>query len=369
MTVTQRGRQLVHLAGVLPRSAAALRGSPGWNPRSARGLRQLGEVALDEFALTGFTLFSPPPVLGRPLSDCVPAAEQLTGLGIDRAHADPDPLRVQAIRRRRLGRLRYETLSFEHDPRLPSSLVDLGGPATAEVRLLRGGGGPRPWLVWVHGAGQGGVSDLRVARAQQLHRELGFNIALPVQPGHGARRTAWPAYPGHDPLANTAGTMRVVSEVRALVRWLRPQASVIVVAGLSLGSPVAALVSHLEPAVDAVAVYTPIGGLNAMIGRHLWQWGDAGREVAHAMQSEVAAALTSVVDPLITDPIPPPQCRLIVAARHDRMAYAEPAETLHQRWGGAIHWHDGSHVGHLFSRQVRVETQRFLAAVSEGTSR
>jgi hypothetical protein len=38
-----------------------------------------------------------------------------------------------------------------------------------------------------------------------------------------------------------------------------------------MGSPVAALVSHLET-VDAVAVYTPIFGLNAMIAQHLGRW-------------------------------------------------------------------------------------------------
>jgi hypothetical protein len=62
--------------------------------------------------------------------------------------------------------------------------------------------------------------------------------------------------------------MRAVSEVRALVRWLQPQSTAIAISGVSMGSPVAALVSHLEK-VDAVAVYTPIVGLNSMISQHL----------------------------------------------------------------------------------------------------
>src|SRR5690606_9911410 len=126
----------------------------------------------------------------------------------------------------------------------------------------------RPWLVWVHGAGQGQPVDLLFSRARRLQEELGFNVALPVQPGCGVRRGRWPEYPSMDPLANVAGMMRAVSEVRALVRWLRPQAASIAVAGVSMGSPVAGLVSHLEP-VDAVAVYTPISGLNGMIAAHL----------------------------------------------------------------------------------------------------
>jgi hypothetical protein len=68
-------------------------------------------------------------------------------------------------------------------------------------------------------------------------------------------------------------------DLRAVVRWLRPQASAIAVSGVSMGSPVAGLVSHLEE-VDAVAVYTPIFGLNAMIAAHLGRRLSVRRAVA-----------------------------------------------------------------------------------------
>lgn len=60
-----------------------------------------------------------------------------------------------------------------------------------------------------------------------------------------------------DPLGNVAGMMRVVSEVRAVVRWAQAQGTAVVVAGISMGSPVAALVSHLEKQIDAVACTRP----------------------------------------------------------------------------------------------------------------
>lgn len=361
MAAAQRIPQIIRgLGAVLPRSVDALRASSGWAAASPRGMRQLGEVLLDELTLTGMTLLAPAPVLGRPLSGCEAAAEELSGLGIDAAHTAPNPLRVAAIRRRRLAGLTFEQLRFRHDPQLPPSLAEFAAPATAAVVVCRHEGGRRPWLVWVHGAGQGSWSDLLVARVQRLHR-LGFNIALPVQPGHGVRRSAWPPYPGHDPLANIAGMMRAISEVRAVVRWVAPQATALTVAGVSLGSPVAALVSHLETGVDAVAVYTPIAGLNSMIAHHLWRWGPAGLAVADALRSETAAALMSVVDLLETEPAAPPERRLIVAARHDRMAYPEPAVALHDRWAGRLYWHDGGHAGHIFSRRVQAETERFLA--------
>jgi hypothetical protein len=351
--------------GVLPRAHAAVAGYDGWKPLSRKGVRQFVEVVLDELALSGMTLTAPPPKLERSAGGCAAAAKELSTLGVAGAHAEPDPLRIKSVRRRRIGRLAYERMTFEHDPRLPPSLTaeGLGGPATAAVHICRIAEEPRPWLVWVHGAGQGQPADLLFSRARRIQDELGFNIALPVQPGHGVRRNKWPPYPNMDPLNNIAGMMRVVSEVRAVVRWLRPRASAIVVSGVSMGSPVAALVSHLER-VDGVAVYTPILGLNAMIAAHLGRWGPSVQETIELLQSETVAAAGSAVDHLDIEPTPPPEGRLVVGAWHDRMAMREPALVLHQRWGGELYWHRGSHVGHLFSRRVQAASERFLRGVS-----
>jgi pimeloyl-ACP methyl ester carboxylesterase len=350
------------LGMVVPRTVAGLNESTGWAPATPRGVRQFGEVMLDELVLSGFSLRGGGPAAVRPLSDCAAAAKELSALGIDGAHSEPDPLRVQTIRRQRIGRLAYERMTFEHDPALPKTLEadGLGGPAKAVVHLCRHRDGPRPWLVWVHGAGQGGTEDLVLSRIGRIHHGLGFNVALPVQPGHGCRRREWPAYPDMDPLGNVAGMMRAVSEVRAVVRWAQPQANTVVIAGISMGTPVAALVSHLERRVDAVALYTPILGLNEMIARHLGRWGSSRDGYRELLQSSEVSRLTSVIDPLAVDPVPPPQRRLIVGAWHDRMAMREPAVALQQRWGGQLYWYDGSHVGHLFSRRVQRVTERFL---------
>jgi pimeloyl-ACP methyl ester carboxylesterase len=354
------------LSLVLPRSVSGLIESTGWSPVSIRGARQFGEVLLDELVLAGFSLFT-----GglsdtvRPLNTCAAAADELCGLGIDGAHTDPEPLQARTIHRRRIGALAYERLTFEHDPALPGTLEaeGLGGPATAVVHLCRHRNGPRPWLVWIHGAGQGRPDDLLVSGAGRLQRELGFNIAVPVQPGHGSRRGEWPPYPDVDPLTNVAGMMRAVSEVRAVVRWVQPQSTAVVVSGVSMGSAVAALVAHLETQVDAVALYTPILGLNAMIAQHLYRWGTSRDGVRELLASPQVSALTSVIDPLSVVPAAPPHRRLIVGAWHDRMAMRAPAIALQQRWGGQFHWYDGSHVGHIYSRRVQAVSERFLREV------
>jgi pimeloyl-ACP methyl ester carboxylesterase len=366
---SERARLIgLDFAGVLPRAHAAVAGSDDWKPLSQRGARQLGEVVLDELALSGMTLTAPPPKLERAVDACTTAANELSGLSVADANSAPEPLRVKSIRRRRIGRLAYEQMTFDHDPQLPSCLVSegFGGTAAAVVHICRADDVRRPWLVWVHGAGQGQPIDMLFSRARRLQDELGFNIALPVQPGHGARRDAWPTYPTMDPLNNVAGLMRVVSEVRAVIRWLRPQSSAIAVSGVSMGSPVAALAAHLEK-VDGVAVYTPIFGLNAMIAQHLGRWGPSVHDTIELLRSDTVAAVASVVDHLAVEPTAPPSRRLIVGAWHDRMAMREPAQQLHRRWGGELYWHPGSHVGHLFAGGVQQASERFLRGISESS--
>ena len=51
------------------------------------------------------------------------------------------------------------------------------------------------------------------------------------------------------------------------------------------------------------------------------------------------------------------------------MARRDPAQQLHEKWGGRLHWHHGSHVGHLFAGGVHYASERFLRSVtpSSGT--
>src|SRR5215510_7148790 len=108
------------LGMLLPRTVAGLNESTGWVPASPRGVRQFGEVMLDELVLSGFSLLNGSPATMRPVDTCSAAAEELSELGIDGAHSEPKPLRPTSIRRRRIAGLAYERMTFEHDPVLPS---------------------------------------------------------------------------------------------------------------------------------------------------------------------------------------------------------------------------------------------------------
>src|SRR6202007_3471189 len=105
-------RELARELGMLlQRAVAGLKESTGWAPASPRGVRQFGEVMLDELVLSGFSLLGGSPAAMRPLNACSGAAEELSALGIDRAHAEPEPLRATSIRPRRIAGLAYEVMT------------------------------------------------------------------------------------------------------------------------------------------------------------------------------------------------------------------------------------------------------------------
>ena len=62
MKATERAYRIGRdFAGVLPRAYAAVAGAGEKMPLSRSAARQLGEVVLDELALSGMTLTAPPP--------------------------------------------------------------------------------------------------------------------------------------------------------------------------------------------------------------------------------------------------------------------------------------------------------------------
>ena len=50
------------------------------------------------------------------------------------------------------------------------------------------------------------------------------------------------------------------------------------------------------------------------------------------------------------------------------VAGLEAALALHELWGGELYWHDGGHVGHIFSGRVQTVTERFLRGVAATSS-
>ncbi len=337
-------------------------GIPAWD----LGVREFGETATDELFIAISALYREVPQVDKvqaSVEACAKAVAGLEGVGVAGAHREPPPMRILGLRRRRLGRRRFEHLEYESRPHLPQPMVEAGHAEVevAHARVLRHAGEPRPWVVFVHGAEQGRLDDLFAFRAAHLHEELGLNVAFPVLPQHGPRRDLGRAWPGFDLLGNIATMMRAVSDVRALVGWVRTeQAPSVALVGMSLGGPVAALTAGLDDRVDAVCAMVPMLDAHATIAHHTERTGARGRRLAALLREEPVRRLGAVVDPTELEPHAPRDRRLVIAALNDRMTSVRAAQRLHERWQGEVHWHHGGHIGHLMSGQVKSELDAFL---------
>jgi hypothetical protein len=275
--------------------------------------------------------------------------------------APPPPLTEVTVRRVKTWLHTYEHVSFdsgyEPHPGEPGRDRWLGYTANnrAHAWLLRHDE-PRPWLVCVHGAGMGRpMIDLTVFRAQQLHKDLGLNVILPVLPLYGPRRRGLPRstmFPGEDILDNVHSAAHAVWDIRRLLSWIRSQdpGSPIGLSGISLGGYITSLTASIDdgltcaiagiPAIDLVDIYERHGGLGP---------GDARRQTI-----ALARHVGHVVSPLALTPRVPHEGLFVYGGLADRIVHPHAQVIrLWEHWGRPeITWYPGGHTG-FRSRPVR----------------
>ncbi|MGZ4728851.1 MAG: alpha/beta hydrolase family protein [Acidimicrobiales bacterium] len=279
-------------------------------------------------------------------------------------HRAPGPPLTPTFGRRRVGRTSFETLRFDSEwaphPGEPGSHRWDGYERNRRVRVLlrRHRGGPRPWVVCVHGAEMGGrpLIDTRILRVEHLHRKLGLNVAIPVLPMHGPRRPdveGAAGFPGLDLVDDVHGLAQAAWDVRRLIAWIRTQDPVGVgITGFSLGGYVAALVAGLEQPLDAVVAGCPAVDLPSLFRR------GATSAMRHDGRFESLMAkgeeLLPVVSPLSFAPATPADRCFIYAGLVDRLAHpVEQAAELARHWGDPhVLWFAGGHVSCAFNGEV-----------------
>lgn len=221
---------------------------------------------------------------------------------------------------------------------------------------------PRPWLVCIHGAEMGRAAvDLTLFRAHWLHRDLGLNVVLPVQPMHGPRARGLPkraVFPGEDVLDDVHAAAQSVWDVRRLLSWIRREEpeSKIGLNSISLGGYIAALVASLEDGLTCAILGVPVADLVELLGRHAGlQRDDPRRKTV-----ELAAPIGQMISPLSLSPRVPMQGRFIYAGVADRLIHPRrQIERLWEHWGRPeIVWYRGGHTGFFQSRPV----QQFVGA-------
>jgi hypothetical protein len=279
-----------------------------------------------------------------------------------RFHRPPPPLLHPLVERARHLGIDHERLSF------PSNYAPLDGlpgherwlayeaNRTVRAYVLRHPGGPRPWLVCLHGFGMGEARDLRGFRSAYFHRELGLNVIHPVFPLHGPRREGRFSGDGVislDFLSNLHGLGQAVWDVRRCLGWVRDQgATAIALHGVSLGGYTAALLAGIEEELACVIAGIPPADLPRVMLRHspriVRQLGKH-----EGLFGQAARDLHSVVSPLAFAPRLPRERRYIYAGMVDRMSTPRHAHMLWQHWEQPeILWYRGAHVSFVWSSEV-----------------
>jgi len=257
----------------------------------------------------------------------------------------------------------YERLSFpsEFVPRHgePGSerWASFGPNHTASAAVVRHSGGPRPWVIALHGFCTGyPFMDFVGLQTARLHRELGLNVALPVLPLHGSRKVTLVSgepFLSFDLMNAVHGLTQAVWDVRRLISWIRDQgATSIGLYGVSLGGYIAALMAGLEPGIDVVVAGIPVSDFPGLFHQHSPHHLRA-RSIEHRIMGGAAEDVFTVVSPLSFAPLVPHDRRFVFAGYGDRLATPAQAQRLWEHWDQpSINWYAGNHVGYLWSRQV-----------------
>ncbi len=350
---------------------AGPRGGAERLPSPRLGLRLAGKIALDEIFFATELLLAPfvsaqdRERLAREIG-AARALYERRGFLADPAsfHQRPPPLRQVEIRRQS-GRfaacqgLRFES-GYEPDPEEPGRERWLAQRAnrTACAWLLEHRGRPRPWVVCVPGYRMGHpIVDFTGFRARWLHRALGLNVAIAVMPLHGPRRSGRRGGDGFltgDFVDTIHAQAQAVWDVRRLIDWLRAdRAPAIGVQGVSLGGYTAALLTGLEPELDAVVVGVPATDFVGLLRSNATPMLMRGLARLGLPLDDIEAALR-VVSPLALAPRVPRRRLFLFAGLADRLAPPDHAHELWQHWAQprAV-WYQGSHVSFVWEPEVK----------------
>jgi len=283
------------------------------------------------------------------------------------------PTAVISDAKRWLG-VDYESLSFPSGY-LPHAVLP-GAAAYAshlpnqrmQMRVFRHPGGPRPWLLCIHGYRMGlDFMDLGLFDPRFLHKKLGLNLLVPVLPLHGARRRG--PLSGDDYLDGNVlellhAQAHALWDLRRAIAWLRdrePDARVGAF-GVSLGAYNAALLATYESTLDFVLAGVPLTDAAAVIWRHVPGVHRLFYD-QHGMDEKRFARILTPVSPLALPPLVPRDARHLFAATADRVTPPNQALKLGQHWQVPVQWYQGAHLTVRSERQLRVSLETALRSV------
>ena len=279
-------------------------------------------------------------------------------------HRQPLPLDAPRIRSRKFRGIPFEHLMFdsEYEPQSDEPGRDrwLGYTKnrTAHAWVLRHPGGPRPWLVCIHGYQMGSpLQDLSAFDPRLYYRKLGLNMILPVLPMHGERkygRRSGDGFIGVNALDTVHAEAQSMWDIRRLLSWVRAQeAPAIGVFGLSLGGYNTALLASVEPGLACAIPGIPATAFERLLYTH-----STGAELLELQQQgvtrELLAQVFRPISPLVLEPLVAPEGRAIFGGTGDRLVPPDHVRDLHAHWDEPpIEWYQGGHITFQRERGVK----------------
>lgn len=224
----------------------------------------------------------------------------------------------------------------------------------------------KPSVVLLHGwNGELGYWRQFPYLAWRLNRR-GVNAAMFELPYHAQRKPQAPDairnFISHDLRCMIQATQQALADARALLGWLRQQASPAVgFWGVSLGAWLAGLLACHEPAGRFTVLMTPVSRMDRAI-----------RELAFCEPIRRSLGEASIsfdrLNLLYHRPLMPPERILIVQSRYDLFAPSETVEELWSTWNRPEIWRlRHGHISVLMSPWVMERTVRWIAKASATT--
>jgi len=337
-------------------------------PEPRMNLKAAARAAEDEFSMCSIVLTTWPLSvgsravrIGRELEEALVLFEEKGWLGDPATyHRTPPPVEKMGRGERWHREQGFEHVTFESGyvpwPEEPGRDRWLGYERnrTAHAWVLRHPGGPRPWVVCVHGIRMGSPrADLAHFQPGYLHHELGLNLLFPILPIHGPRRVgpvSGDRILSGDVMDSVHAGAQAMWDFRRLVSWLRESedAPALGVLGHSLGGFVAALLSCLDSRLDCVVVGNPAANPSHLFWRNALSLSTRYLKTA-GVREETMSTLLSVVSPLALKPLVAHERRAIFAGVADRVVPPVEAMSLWHHWEEPrISWCQGTH--HAFLR-------------------
>ena len=203
---------------------------------------------------------------------------------------------------------------------------------TARLRMLKLKPRGSTIAIIINGFSSGHHIVERLMWPIQFFKRQGIGAALFALPFHGPRTRVFPPeWPGQDLRMVIEGFRQAVWELRIAIRALRQQgAKRVGVIGMSLGGFTTSLLGTVEPDVDFLIPYVPIGSISDFMEDNdlVPEAGDRQEEMRLAFRRHM-----NVISPLSRPSVLPPERVTVISGELDRLANVEQGARLAEHFG------------------------------------